>query len=129
MSELEKNITSLINNIYNALSRSIVTSNIALSQLLQEGVIAGYEIPTDERNIPIVMGCRPCGRGVIIIYIEDVGKIYFMDLSVDSDGEINKILTIMDWGTDDIAEPKWQDLIDEVHDWVAGNVEKIEIPY
>ena len=52
-----------------------------------------------------------------------------MDLSVDSDGEINKILTIMDWGTDDIAEPKWQDLIDEVHDWVAGNVEKIEIPY
>ena len=128
MSELEEEFNNLVDAIYEALAASVIKSNISLAQILNESVITGYDIPTSDFTIPIVMASKPCGRACLGMYMAKVGKIYFMDIQV-TNGHMKKILNILDFGTDDIAASKWEDAIDEMHEWAQGNKEKIEIGY
>ena len=115
--------------ILTSMQASVLISNLALSKILGEGLVAHYET-CDEDGPFITLGVKPNGEAVIFVLMENVSKIYFLECRVDEkEATLDKKISIIEMPTPEECNAVWDNLLDDLPMWTGGGKEKIEIKY
>ena len=129
MDNISELADQLASHIFTAMQTSVLVSNMALSKLLAEGMVVHFDT-VDEKERFVTMGVRPEGKAVISILLDNMNKIYFMEVVIDDKNlEFKKNTAIVELPTNADCSNMWDNLMDEVYDWAAGKKEKVEIGY
>lgn len=74
------------------------------------------------------MGVRPEGKAVIAILMDNVQKIYFLEVVFSEvASEMKKNMAVVDLPSIADCNNMWDNLMDEIYTWASGKKEKVEI--
>lgn len=129
MDNIEDSEDAMGKYILDTAQSTILISNIALAKLLNEGFQAYYETCGEESIKEISIAGRPNGCGVVAVCIENINKIYFMDVFLNEDTSIERKTTIIDLPSEFDVKNMWENLLDEMYAWSQNKIKNIEIKY
>lgn len=108
--------------------KSVLITNMALSEAMNQGVFSTYEVFTGEGGY-LVMGVRPNSTAIAATYSGK--RILWSEIALikDNDLELHNKLHAMDCVDDHISDLAWTNLVDQVEEWVKCEREEIDLDY
>lgn len=108
--------------------KSVLLSNIALSQCLGQGIFCQYETFNENGEI-LIIGIRPNSTAVIATELNE--KIMWSEIFLlkEEDVTIIQKIYIREFESPDHSEDYWLELVDQIEDWVECKREIIDLDY
>jgi hypothetical protein len=104
---------------------SILVPHLFLAEAMATGVFLTLETTNDSSNY-LVLGIRPNLTAMLATYAGKRLLSTFVQFDKEK-VEINSQLYIFDCDTEDLAEMKWPDLVDQTEEWAKGDREEINL--
>lgn len=127
MDNISELVDHLAGHILTSMQASVLMSNILMSKLLGEGMVIHFDT-VEEKERFVTMGVRPEGKAVIAILMDNVQKIYFLEVVFSEvASEMKKNMAVVDLPSIADCNNMWDNLMDEIYTWASGKKEKVEI--